>query len=114
MIFIGGVGRILPPGDVPGGQAAAEIDLPTVECFKGSSMTTVVDLSAEEIADLKELTQESEVAAAVRAATMAYLRHARRQRLKTLSGRVEMQENWDKLENTELNSGNEHPGSSAG
>lgn len=76
-------------------------------------MTTVVDLTAEEIADLKELTKESDVAAAVRAATVAYLRQARRQRLKTLSGRVEMQENWDKLENTELNSGNEDPGSSA-
>ena len=76
-------------------------------------MTTVVDLSAEEIADLKELTKESDVAAAVRAATVAYLRYARRQRLKRLSGHVRMQENWDMLENTELKPGNEDPGSSA-
>lgn len=76
-------------------------------------MTTVVDLTAEEIADLKELTQQSDVAAAVRAATVAYLRQARRQRLKTLSGRVQMQQNWDELEDTELKSRNDNPGSSA-
>ncbi len=87
--------------------------MPAVDCVKGKSMTTVVDLTAEEIADLKELTQQSDVAAAVRAATVAYLRQARRQRLKTLSGRVQMQQNWDELEDTELKSRNDNPGSSA-
>ena len=104
---------LLPPGGVPGGQATAKIDLPAVDCAKRNSMTTVVDLTAEEIVDLKELTKESDAAAAVRAATVAYMRQARRQRLKTLSGRSQMQQNWDELEDTELKSRNDNPGTSA-
>ena len=63
-------------------------------------MTTVVDLTAEEIANLKELTNESDTVAAVRSAMVAYLQHARRQRLKKLSGRVQMQDHWGELEDS--------------
>jgi len=67
-------------------------------------MTTVIDLTPEEVAALKELTNESDVAAAVRTAMNTFLRQARRERLKNLSGRVEMQDNWRDLENAELES----------
>lgn len=74
-------------------------------------MTTAIDLSAEEIAELKALTNESEVASAVRKAMVEYLQYARRQRLKTLSGQVQMQENWQEMEATELRPGHEAAGS---
>jgi hypothetical protein len=74
-------------------------------------MTTVVDLTADEIAELKALTSETETPAAVRKAMIEYLRYARRQRLKTLSGRVEMQDNWEKLESLEPRPADDTPGS---
>jgi hypothetical protein len=65
-------------------------------------MTTVVDLTDQEITELKEVTNEADVAAAIRTATSEYLRYVRRMRLKELSGRVEMQENWSVLEKAEM------------
>ena len=72
-------------------------------------MTTVIDLTAEEIAELKELTSEAEIAAAVRTAMVGYLRYARREKLKTLSGHVEMQDNWEQLESLEPRPAHETP-----
>ena len=68
-------------------------------------MVTNVELTDEQIADLKELTNQADVAEAVRTAMQGYLRYARRIRLKELSGRVEMLNNWRTLEETELNAG---------
>lgn len=55
-------------------------------------MVTVIDLTEEEVRDLKEYTSQNDVATAVRAAMTEYLRYARRMRLKALSGSVEMQD----------------------
>lgn len=70
-------------------------------------MTTTIDLTPDEIAEIKQLTNQPDVASAVRAAMLEYLQHARRQQLKTLCGRVEMQENWRELEAAELRSADE-------
>lgn len=65
-------------------------------------MTTSVDLTDEELAGLKELTQQATASAAVRAAMLDYLRSARRARLRGLSGRVTMEDNWREFEELEL------------
>ena len=65
-------------------------------------MSTVIDLSDQELAELKTLTNQADAAAAVRYAAVEYLRFARRKRLKELSGRVEMEENWTLCEEAEL------------
>ena len=67
-------------------------------------MTTTVHLTDEELADLKELTKQDDPVAAVRTAMQDYVRYARRMRLKQLSGRVEIQENWRELEAAEMES----------
>lgn len=65
-------------------------------------MTTTIDLTDQELSELKTLTNQQDAAAAVRCATTEYLRFARRNRLKELSGRVEMEENWTVLEEAEM------------
>ncbi len=74
-------------------------------------MTTVVDLTEQEIAELKELTHQTDVGAAIRTAMVEYLRYVRRMRLKELSGQVEMQDNWTQLESAEVKAAHENPGS---
>ncbi len=76
-------------------------------------MTTVIGLTPEEIAELKALTSEAEIAAAVRKAMTGYLRYARREKLKTLSGQIEMQDNWEQLESLEPRPAHESPGTGA-
>ena len=61
-------------------------------------MTTIIDLTDQELAELKTLTNQADAVAAVRCATTEYLRFARRERLQELSVRVEMEENWTVLE----------------
>ena len=65
-------------------------------------MSTVVELTEQELADLKTLTQQADVSAPDRCAMTEYLRFARRQRLKALSGQVEMDDNWQNSEASEL------------
>ena len=72
-------------------------------------MATVVDLTEQELAELKELTHESDAAAAIRTAMSEYLRYIRRLRLKELSGRVQMQNNWAELERAEGHPRHENP-----
>ena len=72
-------------------------------------MVTTVDLTDEEVADLKELTNQSDPAEAIRTAMKGYLRYARRMRLKELSGRVEMLDNWKDIEQSELAAGSDGP-----
>lgn len=67
-------------------------------------MTTTVQLTEEELADLKELTKQSDPAAAVQAAMHDYVRYARRRQLKQLTGRVRIQDNWQELEAAEMDS----------
>jgi hypothetical protein len=69
-------------------------------------MTTALDLTDKELAEIKALTKETEPAAALRAALVEYIRYAKRMRLKELSGQVEMQDNWQELEQAELDAQN--------
>ena len=57
-------------------------------------MTATIDLTEQEIAELKEVTRQTDVAVAVRTAITEYLNYMRRVRLKELSGQVEIEENW--------------------
>ena len=65
-------------------------------------MPTIVDLTDQELAELKDLTKQKEPAAAVRTAMREYVRYVRRLRLKKLSGKVRMQDSWRALEQAEL------------
>jgi hypothetical protein len=65
-------------------------------------MTTSIDFTEQEIAELKSLTNQPDAAAAVRCATTEYLRFARRKRLKEISGQIQMEDNWRALEDVEL------------
>ena len=65
-------------------------------------MSTLVDLTEQELAELRAFTKEADAAAAVRLAMTEYLRFARRMQLKAISGQVPMQENWPSLEASEL------------
>jgi hypothetical protein len=72
-------------------------------------MTTVLDLTEKELSELKDLTNENDASAALRMALVQYIRYAKRMRLKELSGKVEMQDNWQDLEKLELDAQNGHP-----
>jgi hypothetical protein len=76
-------------------------------------MGTVVDVTEQDLADLKAFTEQPDDASAIRAAMAEYLRFARRMRLKALSGQVNMEENWPVLEAHELGNGHGGTGSSA-
>jgi hypothetical protein len=65
-------------------------------------MTTSIDLTDQEMAELMSLTNQTDAAAAVRCATLEYLRFARRKRLKDLSGQVQMDDNWREFEDVEI------------
>ncbi len=65
-------------------------------------MATVVNLTEQELADLKSFTNQADDEAAVRSAMIEYLRFARRMRLKAMSGAVEMEDNWQALESVEM------------
>ena len=77
-----------------------------LNCYNGlenGAMVTSIELTDQELAELKELTNQTDAAEAVRTAMHDYIRYARRMRLKQLSGRVEMNDNWRQLEQAELN-----------
>jgi hypothetical protein len=76
-------------------------------------MSTVIDLTEQELAELKALTNETDPAVAVRSAMAEYLRFARRMRLKELSGQVQMEDNWQSLEEAELREQDGSSGDSA-
>jgi hypothetical protein len=69
-------------------------------------MPTMVDLTEQELAELKTLTKQTDDVAAIKQAMIEYIRYARRMHLKALSGRVEMDDNWSTLEAAELEQGN--------
>ena len=70
-------------------------------------MVTEIELSESELAELKHATNQSDPAMAIRVAMCEYLRHARRMQLKSLSGNVEMLDNWQSLEQTEMDAASE-------
>lgn len=64
-------------------------------------MVTVVELTDEELANLKELTQQEDSAAAIRTAMTEYIRYRLRMQLVELSDRIEMQDDWQELDEAE-------------
>lgn len=65
-------------------------------------MGTEINLTDRELAELKELTNESNPAAALRLALTEYIRFAKRQRLIELSATVTMTNNLEELEQREM------------
>jgi metal-responsive CopG/Arc/MetJ family transcriptional regulator len=65
-------------------------------------MVTTIELSEQELAELRDLTEQSDSMEAIRVAMRDYIRYARRMRLKQLSGQVEMIDNWRPLEESEV------------
>jgi metal-responsive CopG/Arc/MetJ family transcriptional regulator len=65
-------------------------------------MVTSIELSEQELAELRDLTEQSDSLEAIRVAMRDYIRYARRMRLKQLSGQVEMIDNWGQLEESEV------------
>jgi hypothetical protein len=65
-------------------------------------MSISVELTDKEIAQLRELTQQEDVAASLKTAVLEYIRYRKRLELIELSGRIEMQDNWQELEEAEL------------
>jgi hypothetical protein len=70
-------------------------------------MVTSIELSEQELADLRDLTEQSDSTEAIRVAMRDYIRYARRMRLKQLAGQVEMIDNWLELEESEIGNLNE-------
>ena len=65
-------------------------------------MVTSIELSEQELAKLRDLTEQRDSMEAIRVAMRDYIRYARRMRLKQLSGQVEMIDNWRQLEESEV------------
>ena len=65
-------------------------------------MVTSIELSEQELAELRDLTEQSDSMEAIRVAMRDYIRYARRMRLKQLYGQVEMTDNWRQLEESEV------------
>ena len=65
-------------------------------------MVTSIGLSEQELAELRDLTEQSDSMEAIRVAMRDYIRYARRMRLKQLSGQLEMTDNWRQLEESEV------------
>jgi hypothetical protein len=70
-------------------------------------MVTSIELSEQELAELRDLTEQSDSIEAIRVAMRDYIRYARRMRLKQLSGQVEMIDNWRQLEESEIGDQND-------
>jgi hypothetical protein len=65
-------------------------------------MSIIIEMSPQEIAALKQLTNLDNDAAAVLAAAREYVRLTRLRELKSASGKVDFEENWQQLEDLEL------------
>ena len=65
-------------------------------------MSVSVEMTAQEIASLKQLTQLENDADAVAKAAREFLRLQRLRELKGISGKVDFQSNWQELEELEL------------
>ena len=65
-------------------------------------MSITIDMPAQEIAAIKELTRLENDAEAVIKAAREFLRLSRLRELKAISGKVEFEANWQELEEREL------------
>lgn len=65
-------------------------------------MSIAIDLTAQEVAALKQITRLDDDAEAVAMAAREFLRISRLRELKTICGKVEFESNWQELEGLEL------------
>jgi hypothetical protein len=65
-------------------------------------MVTSIELSDQELSELRDLTEQSDSEEAIRVAIRDYIRYARRARLKQLSGQVETNVDLHQLERSEI------------
>lgn len=65
-------------------------------------MSITIDMKPQEIAALKELTRLEDDAEAIIHAARQFLRLSRLRELKTASGNVEFEANWQEMEDLEL------------
>jgi hypothetical protein len=65
-------------------------------------VSITIDLTAQEVAALKQFTRIEDDAEAVAKAAREFLRLSRLRELKTVSGKVQFEENWRELEELEL------------
>jgi len=65
-------------------------------------MSITIEMSAQEIAALKQLTRLDNDAQAIVQAAREFLRLTRLRELKAVSGKVEFESNWQELEEMEL------------
>lgn len=61
-------------------------------------MSIVIDLTAQEVAALKQFTKLEDDAEAIAQAAREFLRLSRLRELKTVSGKVDFESNWQELE----------------
>jgi hypothetical protein len=78
-----------------------------------SNMSTIVELTEQQLAELQQLTNQNDASTAIQTALAEYLRYVRRTQLKALSGRVEMEDSWRALEEAEGNSDHANSGPGA-
>ena len=65
-------------------------------------MSITIEMSAQEIADLKQLTRLDNDAEAIIWAAREFLRLSRLRELKAVSGKVQFESNWQELEELEF------------
>lgn len=65
-------------------------------------MSITIELTTNEIAQIKQLTKIGDDSEAVMKAVREFLRFSRLRELKAASGKVEFEENWQELEELEL------------
>ena len=65
-------------------------------------MSLTIDLTSEEVAEIKQITQVHDDAAAVTKAAREYLRQSRLRELKAVSGKVDYEDISERLESLEL------------
>lgn len=72
-------------------------------------MTITIDLSQQELLEIREMTKAPDDAAGVIAAAREFVRWSRLRELKTATGNVEFDENWPELESNEIRESSRRP-----
>ena len=65
-------------------------------------MSVTISLTNQEIAQIRQITQQTSDSDAVSAAVREFLRTSRLRELKAVSGKVEFDDNWQQLESLEI------------
>ena len=65
-------------------------------------MSITIDLSQQELSEIREMTKATDDAAGVVAAAREFVRWSRLRELKAASGNVDFDENWMRLEASEI------------